>query len=855
MHQSLPSQHAVNLLQISLPALLFVSIVPYGSEHPWFEGLSLAGIFIAAAYLSFKNIRADRLLTPILILATFAFLQGIIAIVVNLGFAGRSFLPVSFDSTASIWVAVKFLGFAVAVRLFGSVFSSNIKHLVWSLIGIGGFFGAFGLIRYAIQIQTPEAKIAFLLPDLFPGIGFGTIFNQNHYAFLMTMTLGLVTSLVIYGKLASGLRLVLLVTFLVCWSSLVLTGSRAAIMSSLIVAAAAIIFPAPKRGRPPQRKLMLIGRFAAAAMVLGLLVAGIILIGQDRVVSRFERISAHMESSDTSQSFSRPDVWKASGEMFTEHPVFGVGFGAFRTAVPGFIDVSGATIPEAAHNEYLEIAAVGGIVGIVLFCWFLARLVRTIQCASHSGQSRYMSAARFGALYAFAGIAFHSLFEYGMHLLGVWLFAAAVLAVAVHNHSPRDEAEIDTAVIPASRFMTLLYVSFLGLATFCILFATVRFQQDRLTKGSGGPIFSEFLWLPFDADSYAAEAQFLSGRGEHSRAAEQLWSAVRLRPDDHSLWLSLAAEKARSSPRSNPEPAYIRAIDLAPRFARPYFEYGKFLIDSGRTSEGFDQLRTARRRDPSLFENVLQLAWGSSGQEPLAMINILAPLNSAEADAVAEFLFERGHFEETAMFACGSGDLSHEFRSGLIAKFLEIRRYRDAFIIRATNCDSPFDDASLASGDFERDEIRVGDPFGWKVIRRSEYVRPEIDVSTASNGTRSVKFTFAGSAGFDDLLSHTQIVDSGARYQFSLAFMSKNIVTGGPPVFRVVAKGPDHEMLISEIVLSGPDGKWSRKSVSLTIDSQTEAVEISVGRKPCPDPRCPIFGELWIDEVRADRQP
>jgi O-antigen ligase len=69
----------------------------------------------------------------------------------------------------------------------------------------------------------------------------------------------------------------------------------------------------------------------------------------------------------------RVPIWKESITAFLEHPILGVGGGAFRTV---------NSFKKAAHNTYLSVLAELGVVGFLLFFAILAVVSYSIMCQS-----------------------------------------------------------------------------------------------------------------------------------------------------------------------------------------------------------------------------------------------------------------------------------------------------------------------------------------------------------------------------------------------------------------------------------------------------------------------------------------
>ena len=109
---------------------------------------------------------------------------------------------------------------------------------------------------------------------------------------------------------------------------------------------------------------------AARVALVGLLLAGILFgtlwIGGDRLVSTIEAAGSDSTAITEREGASRNDIWRASAKLFAAHPVLGAGFGAYWARISAHHDASGVLVPQEAHNDYLELLASGGVVGLLL---------------------------------------------------------------------------------------------------------------------------------------------------------------------------------------------------------------------------------------------------------------------------------------------------------------------------------------------------------------------------------------------------------------------------------------------------------------------------------------------------------
>ena len=115
--------------------------------------------------------------------------------------------------------------------------------------------------------------------------------------------------------------------------------------------------------------------------------------------------------------------------MFAANPVAGVGFGAYWAAVPAFHDASGTMPPQEAHNEYLELLASGGLIGLAIAIWFFVAVIQRTRENLHS-MNRFRRAACFGATLGIIGVAVHSLVDFGLHMMVNALMFTTLVVIA-----------------------------------------------------------------------------------------------------------------------------------------------------------------------------------------------------------------------------------------------------------------------------------------------------------------------------------------------------------------------------------------------------------------------------------------
>lgn len=178
-------------------------------------------------------------------------------------------------------------------------------------------------------------------------------FNENEIGVILAL------SLVMSGYLlAKNARLqpVWLLHLPICVLAICLTGSRGSFLAMLT---ALLMLPFGLASLSRTQK-----RFALSG--LGLIALAAVGFVPQPTWQRIGTIGSEVSEGTLTK---RTYIWDAGLAVYREHPIVGVGAGAFGASVYSKLD-----IPYVAHNSYLSVLVELGIVGAVLFAMLLASL-------------------------------------------------------------------------------------------------------------------------------------------------------------------------------------------------------------------------------------------------------------------------------------------------------------------------------------------------------------------------------------------------------------------------------------------------------------------------------------------------
>lgn len=421
---------------------ILVFAIPYGTVQPWHKALFVLAVCVAAGLRIAGNIMSGRfrLAEPRLLLPLFGILC--LATIQSIAPPGSNIVG-SLDPYESKTFVVVFAGMVVAgeVLFFYTYTIQRLTILVGVVIVAGATSALFGAARVAFLDEA--GTLSSYLPA---GQGYAQFVNRNHFAFLMEMTLGLTLGLLIKGQLSEKLRFAgwVISGFLIY--SIIASDSRGGIVSLIalcIFAGGTHAFTgwfnseATARHRDEKRGASWFKKLAATAALCGVVFSVVVLIvafvGGDRVATRMEGIQGEAEVVDSAR-VNRRLIWDSTIELIKERPLLGIGFGAYGAAITRFDATGGRAALQQAHNDYLEVLANGGVVGLAMFVWFGVlvgfRAVRNLR-----SDAPFRRASCFGAIIGIFGVLIHSFVDFGLHILINALVFAVLIVIAAANVS------------------------------------------------------------------------------------------------------------------------------------------------------------------------------------------------------------------------------------------------------------------------------------------------------------------------------------------------------------------------------------------------------------------------------------
>ncbi len=416
--------------------LLVLTPIPYGAVETWSIALWEAAIFATMILWGLHvliegrlNIVVNPLVWPLLALI-------IVAIVQFLPIASGGRQTISYDPYTTSQAAIKIFAYFCFFLLFTTFIDTDERRnfTVKVIIVVCVFVALVGIGQSYIGKMLWQRGI------------FGPFVNRNHFAGFLEMGVGLVGGLIIGRSVRREVMAIYASCALAMCAGIVLTGSRGGFMAlaAEVVFLAIVAIPSFISSRRKSRpgRLGVVIR-TAGALVLGAaaIIGSMFLVGSEGLVQNISQTQSELENElPASERYSRTDIWAATGQLIKDHPLLGVGLGAYQLAYTRYDQSSGAQRVEQSHNDYLQIVADAGLIGGVIALVFLILLFARGFSAAQTRDRRRRSII-LGALTGCFAIAIHSFVEFNLQITSnAQLFLAlAALATPERSHTNQEE--------------------------------------------------------------------------------------------------------------------------------------------------------------------------------------------------------------------------------------------------------------------------------------------------------------------------------------------------------------------------------------------------------------------------------
>ena len=344
--------------------------------------------------------------------------------------------PLSIDPPATTLGFLGLAAFALFVAgLARGLSAKGARTLALGIVALGAVVALIGIVQHS----TGTLRIyGFWAPYEHPYQIFGPFVNKNHFSGWMIMALAVAIG-VLAGHMTTAMR-----GERADWRSRLLWWSSPRASELLLVAGAvvimtfAIVLTRSRSGNICLGVVVLLAaliamngaeaggarRLVTSSVIGALALAAIAWAGAGPVVARLQHEDALA---------GRLDAWRAALKIASDFPAVGVGLNAFGTAMLFYQPPQLTARWDAAHNDYLQLAAEGGwLLAVPIILCMVCVAVR-IRRAFRVSQDRRVYWIRMGATVGIAGIAVQELVDFSLQLPGIALLFATLIAIAAYD--------------------------------------------------------------------------------------------------------------------------------------------------------------------------------------------------------------------------------------------------------------------------------------------------------------------------------------------------------------------------------------------------------------------------------------
>lgn len=359
-------------------------------------------------------------------------------------------LPLSLDTHATLDFLLKSVAWSIAFALTLLLVDrrERLERLLQTLVICGMLQALYGSVMVLSGLEY-----GFLVKKVYNlGVATGTYVNRNHLAGYLNLCLAAGIGLMIARlggesvhswrqRLRSLARLLLSekarlrIYLIVMVIGLVLTRSRmgntAFFAGTLIVGALGLLL---MRGAP--RSTMI---FLASLVVLDVLIVGT-WFGVDQVAQRIQATEVTTNAENILPTEDRDEVGNAALPYVNDFRLTGSGGGTFYGVFPRYHSEKLNGFYDFAHNDYVQIAAETGVLGLLLCGTVVFGALWQALVTMRQRRDPLMRGTAFGTTMAICWLLIHSGVDFNLQMPAISFTATVMLALAWVAASLRRES-------------------------------------------------------------------------------------------------------------------------------------------------------------------------------------------------------------------------------------------------------------------------------------------------------------------------------------------------------------------------------------------------------------------------------
>lgn len=456
----------------------------------------------------------------------------------------------------NFFVSLKELPLFLAGPLLYFVITNNIcaerqiSRILNILLIVGGLFGIYGILQYR------GIDFSFWIRNIGRQQVFGLFGNVNFFAEYLIIPLPIAISL-FFASQNKFKKILLLIAILAIGTSLTVTFTR----SSYLGFGASLIFMAilfmtlQEKSFIKENKKFFIAILMAIIIITLLFVIPNPLNKSGTIIYKIKsRISVSQFIQNSYAIKSRMTNWKFTTLMIKDNPLLGSGIGTYKynslRYQARFLEqgqnrsIYPYVFATKTHNEYLQLWAELGIVGLGIFIWLIVSYFNYGLRFIKRVKNRYKQGIIIGLMGAVIAVLIDGIFGFPLHLPAtIVLFWLALALTIVMIKSEIDAEEVNTLKKDSNQISwlkPLLYIIIIIFAIFLCVTVSRPFiartywyyGNKELEKNNDVnkaiKMYEEALkWDPYLGEVYYQMGRTLQNRGIYNIALEYFEKAEK----------------------------------------------------------------------------------------------------------------------------------------------------------------------------------------------------------------------------------------------------------------------------------------------------------------------------------------
>ncbi|MGE0131425.1 MAG: O-antigen ligase family protein [Blastocatellales bacterium] len=427
-----------------LLASAVLSVLAFGAVEPWSLAMFELNALLLAVLLALKFVVDPRFDLKRLQIALPVFALVLLGVVQILPFgssapinapedAGINDLTtraLSLDPQATREAVVKLLALAIYfVAALHTLRDSSRRRIALLTLTIFGFvvsiFAIAQRLTYNGMMYWVRPVSAYVAP-------YGPYGNYNHFAGMVELILPLPLAYALIARIGAEQRALWIFSVVMMAVATIFSLSRGGMLALAAEVTVLLLIGSFLRSRRNQAESLRTktNRRILITVTVTAVITIALWIGYEPLVKRFVTIK---QGASEYSVVTRVEYWRASWQMFLDHPMLGVGLGAFPAIYPSYGRSSAKYERlEQAHNDYLQLLTDAGLAGAMIGLWSLVEIVRVAR-AQWRELEKFRSRDRavvIGGYTAVFGLLIHSFTDFNLQIAANALLFLLSVALA-----------------------------------------------------------------------------------------------------------------------------------------------------------------------------------------------------------------------------------------------------------------------------------------------------------------------------------------------------------------------------------------------------------------------------------------